>query len=60
MNQTMKRIFMLLIAAVLLLPAGWPAKVTKAETSASDGTVTVYHEDFASGIGKAVQSGARP
>ncbi|WP_178024453.1 endo-1,4-beta-xylanase [uncultured Paenibacillus sp.] len=57
MNQTMKRALMLLIAAVLLLPAGWPVSVTKADTSAQDGTVTVYHEDFANGIGKAVQSG---
>lgn len=57
MNQTMKRAFMLLIAAMLLLPAGWPVNVTKAGTAASDDTVTVYHEDFASGIGQAVQSG---
>lgn len=57
MNQTMKRALMLLIAAVLLLPAGWPISVTKADTSASDGTVTVYHEDFATGVGKAIQSG---
>lgn len=57
MNPTMRRAFMLLIAAILLLPAGWPAKVTKARTSTSDDTVTVYHEDFSSGIGKAIQSG---
>ncbi|WP_068784573.1 endo-1,4-beta-xylanase [Paenibacillus phocaensis] len=58
MNQMMKRALMLLIAALLLLPAGWPpVSVIQANTADPDGTVTVYHEDFANGIGKAIQSG---
>lgn len=57
MSQTMKRALMLLIAAVLFLPPGWPASVSNADTSAADGAVTVYHEDFANGKGAAVQSG---
>jgi len=39
------------LAAALLLPAGWLAPAAQAAP------VTVYHETFASGIGAAIQSG---
>lgn len=44
----------LLLAAALLLPAGWRTPAAKA---AESDTITVYHESFAGGKGLAVQSG---
>jgi endo-1,4-beta-xylanase len=54
MSRLIKQFFLVLLAAVLLLPAGWYAPAAQAATEL---TREVYHETFADGIGKAVQSG---
>ncbi|WP_433618301.1 endo-1,4-beta-xylanase [Paenibacillus cellulositrophicus] len=51
--------FSAVIAAALIMPSGWLAADVSADAESPDaGTVTVvYHETFANGVGKAVQSG---
>lgn len=56
MSKMIKQVFSVILAATLLIPFGWLAPVAKAAT-AKDDTTTVYHETFANGVGKAVQSG---
>ncbi|MGG6309267.1 endo-1,4-beta-xylanase [Paenibacillus macerans] len=58
MGKTIKQAISLMIVIALFIPLGWPASVTKAETSTTEDTVTIYHEDFMDGVGKAVQSGS--
>ncbi|WNS46658.1 endo-1,4-beta-xylanase [Paenibacillus sp. MMS20-IR301] len=54
MSRLIKQAFLGLLAAVLLIPAGWYAPAVQA---AAEVTKTVYHETFAGGAGKASQSG---
>lgn len=58
MSKMIKQVFSVLLAAALHIPAGWNAPVTKAATQKKEETKTVYHETFANGAGKAVQSGS--
>lgn len=53
MKRIIKQVSLVLLAAILLLPAGGylPA------AGAAEAKTTVYHETFANGAGKAVQSG---
>ncbi|MEK5639599.1 1,4-beta-xylanase [Paenibacillus rhizosphaerae] len=59
MSKWMKQAFSAVIAAALIMPSGWLASDVSADAESPDaGTVTVvYHETFANGTGKAVQSG---
>lgn len=59
MSKWMKQAFSAVIAAALIVPSGWLASDVSADAEQPDAdTVTiVYHETFADGIGKAVQSG---
>lgn len=60
MNRMFRQVISILLAAVLLIPSGWLAPITKAtaqDTTTSSDTVTVYHETFVNGIGVAGQSG---
>ncbi|WP_019912469.1 endo-1,4-beta-xylanase [Paenibacillus sp. HW567] len=57
MSKMIKQVFSVLLAAILLIPAGWHAPVAKAAAQKLENTKTVYHETFANGAGKAVQSG---
>lgn len=50
----LKRVFLALLAAALLVPAAGPAPAAEANVSE---TVVVYHETFESGTGAAQQSG---
>ncbi|WP_238654150.1 endo-1,4-beta-xylanase [Paenibacillus piscarius] len=53
MKRIIKQVSLVLLAALLLLPAGGYLPAAQAAESKT----TVYHETFANGIGKAVQSG---
>ncbi|GLX67178.1 endo-1,4-beta-xylanase [Paenibacillus glycanilyticus] len=53
MSRSLKKIVSILLAAALLIPIGRLAPVVEAATTES----TVYHEDFATDQGKAIQSG---
>lgn len=54
MSRKSSRILSLLLATALLIPSAWLAPVASAAT---DDTVTVYQESFASGQGAAAQAG---
>lgn len=53
MKRIIKQVSLVLLAAVLLLPAGGYIPAAQA----AEAPATVYHETFAGGIGKAVPSG---
>lgn len=53
MKRIIKQVSLVLLAALLLLPAGGYLPAAQAAGAA----ITVYHETFANGTGKAVQSG---
>ncbi|QUL56492.1 endo-1,4-beta-xylanase [Paenibacillus tritici] len=53
MKRMIKQVSLVLLAALLLLPAGGYVPAAQA----AEATTTVYHETFAGGIGKAVPSG---
>lgn len=55
MSRTFKQVVSILLAAALLIPAGWLAPTATA--ASADELETVYHETFADGKGAAVQSG---
>ncbi|WP_342481369.1 endo-1,4-beta-xylanase [Paenibacillus sp. FSL L8-0340] len=57
MSKMIKQVFSLVLAASLLIPLGCLAPVAQAATPKLEVTKTVYHETFAAGAGKAVQSG---
>ncbi|WP_310832211.1 endo-1,4-beta-xylanase [Paenibacillus pedocola] len=57
MSRMVKKIFSAVLAASLLLPLGRIAPVARAAETGQEETRTVYHETFAGGAGKAVNSG---
>lgn len=54
MRKSLKKVVSVLLAAALLVPIGRLAPVAEAATTET----TVYHEDFANGVGLAKQSGS--
>lgn len=59
MLKSMKHAVSLLLAAALLIPSGWLTTVAQAGLDLIlNDTTTVYHEDFTSGKGAAMQSGS--
>ncbi|MED5019602.1 endo-1,4-beta-xylanase [Paenibacillus chibensis] len=57
MSKRIKQAFSIMVAAALLLPSGWLAREAHADAGGPGQPVTVYHETFADGAGKATKSG---
>ncbi|WP_136605352.1 endo-1,4-beta-xylanase [Paenibacillus dokdonensis] len=58
MSKWIKQVMSILIVAALLIPSGWFTSNIQADTTQLEEPVTVYHETFSDGIGKAIQSGS--
>lgn len=56
-SQMIKQTLAFSLALTLLLPSGLLPGHARAESSGINDTITVYHEDFATGKGSAIQAG---